>query len=375
MKLCNLKWLKRKTRPVFPASLKRSLKVVDLFSGCGGMSLGAWEAARNNHLGFDLVLAVDTFPDAIKVLSDNFCDYSSTKDFRTSKVEEIFSSSTSGRLRKSEKSLLENLTEIDVLLAGPPCQGNSDLNNSTRRNDPRNALYGYVARAMKVLKPKFAIIENVPTVIHDRGGVVSSVKSQVEKMGYSTKELIVDFSKLGVAQKRKRHLLVCSFEKNLEKFEIAESSVEMPLSKVLSDIRKTDERSVFHRRSELQAINQKRIDFLFDNDLHDLPNEQRPDCHKNKKHSYNSMYGRLHWEKPSQTITTGFGSPGQGRFIHPLERRLITPYEAARIQYFPDFYKFDSLQKKTSLQKVIGNAVPPKAVTLILNELLSLGYE
>jgi hypothetical protein len=78
----------------------------------------------------------------------------------------------------------------------------------------------------------------------------------------------------------------------------------------------------------------RRVDFLFDHDLFDLPDTERPDCHKNGT-TYTAVYGRMHWDRPSQTITTGIGTPGQGRYIHSLRRRVITPHEAARLQGFP----------------------------------------
>lgn len=105
-----------------------------------------------------------------------------------------------------------------------------------------------------------------------------------------------------------------------------------------------------------------RIDYLFDNDLYELPDAVRPDCHKNG-HTYRSVYGRLKWENPSPTITTGFLTPGRGRYIHPRQRRTLTPHEAARIQAFPDSFSFLSVEgndlTKKTLTKLIGQAVPP----------------
>ena len=116
---------------------------------------------------------------------------------------------------------------------------------------------------------------------------------------------------------------------------------------------------IFYTPSIMNKENKKRVDYLFDKGLYNLPNEHRPDCHKNKKHSYVSMYGRLNWEEPAQTITGGFGSMGQGRFIHPLRKRVITPHEAARIQGFSDDFRFTSEKRRTNLHQMIGNAVPP----------------
>lgn len=92
---------------------------------------------------------------------------------------------------------------------------------------------------------------------------------------------------------------------------------------------------------------------------HVLPDSERPPCHRDGGHSYKTVYGRLDWDEPAQTITTGFGSMGQGRYVHPEAPRTITPHEAARLQTFPDFFKFDSTTRRTAWAKAIGNAVPP----------------
>src|SRR5205823_6332402 len=88
------------------------------------------------------------------------------------------------------------------------------------------------------------------------------------------------------------------------------------------------------------AVNQRRIEYLFEHDVFDLPNEIRPDCHRLKDHAYHAVYGRMRWNEPAPTITTGFGSTGQGRFVHPLKPRTLTPHEAARLQLIPDFFCF-----------------------------------
>jgi DNA (cytosine-5)-methyltransferase 1 len=78
----------------------------------------------------------------------------------------------------------------------------------------------------------------------------------------------------------------------------------------------------------------------------------------------------MYWEKPAQTITSGFTSMGQGRFVHPKEQRTLTPHEAARLQFIPDFFRFDESIGRTALAEMIGNAVPPKLTYVIGLELL-----
>ena len=120
----------------------------------------------------------------------------------------------------------------------------------------------------------------------------------------------------------------------------------------------------------MTPTNVVRMEYLFKHDEYDLPNRLRPPCHQNG-HSYKSMYGRLKWDQPAQTLTTGFGSMGQGRFLHPTRRRMLTPHEAARIQGFPDFFNFSLISRRTSIQQLIGNAVPPRIAIAILARTLA----
>ena len=142
------------------------------------------------------------------------------------------------------------------------------------------------------------------------------------------------------------------------------------VSWAIGDLVNRDAAGIFDSASNHSAHNIERINYLFEHDLYDLPANLRPKCHQ-KKHSYKSMYGRLDANQPAQTITTGFGSPGQGRFIHPSKRRTLTPHEAARLQCFPDFFNFSSVKTRTSLSTMIGNAVPMQLSYIFAMELLS----
>lgn len=104
----------------------------------------------------------------------------------------------------------------------------------------------------------------------------------------------------------------------------------------------------------------RRIERLFAEDLYDLPNEDRPPCHSGGGHSYGSIYGRLRWDQPAQTITTGFYSMCMGRNVHPSQRRTITAHEAARLQGLPDWFDMRAVGKRGELARLIGNAVPPQ---------------
>jgi DNA (cytosine-5)-methyltransferase 1 len=234
---------------------------------------------------------------------------------------------------------------VDLLVAGPPCQGNSDLNNHTRRAGPKNGLYARLARCAEVLRPTHVVIENVPGVLHDKGNVVGRTEECLRHLGYPVAAGILDADAVGVPQMRRRHFMVASqaVEVDLGALTGVYRCPRRSLRWAIEDLLDVSGEAAIDVAATLSSDNQARIAYLFDNDLYDLPDSRRPDCHRLKAHSYKAMYGRLRWDQPAPTITSGFGSPGQGRYIHPLRRRTLTPHEAARIQFFPDFFRFGAL--------------------------------
>jgi DNA (cytosine-5)-methyltransferase 1 len=218
-----------------------------------------------------------------------------------------------------------------------------------------------MARFCEVVEPGNVIIENVPGVERDRSRVAQRTWQRLVDLGYRLDTGIIDASRLGVAQRRKRSVTIASREIS-PSVRTATGDVETrerDLAWAIGDLQGLESELIFDSPPSPTATNVDRIDYLFDEDLYELPDSQRPDCHRLKEHSYVSIYGRLHWDRPAQTLTTGFGTMGRGRHVHPSERRTITPHEAARIQFFPDFFDFGAAGR-TLLQKIIGNAVPPK---------------
>tara|TARA_A100000171_G_scaffold17519_1_gene15918 strand:+ start:290 stop:1294 length:1005 start_codon:yes stop_codon:yes gene_type:complete len=321
------------------------MKIVDLFSGLGGLTVGSIEASKQLNKELEIEFACDINANCAEFYKSNFSKY--LLQYHTGSILDIEQESVSA-------------SNVDYLFAGPPCQGHSDLNNSSRRSDPRNLLYLETIKLINVFNPRTFIIENVPTVVHAKEGVVLELKKSLSNK-YNIKEYIVDFVKLGIAQTRKRHILIGS--KNMLEDELFESIYEKFTPKTLKDtifdLRQCENKTLFDTSSAMSKDNIERAKFLIDNEVFDLPNHLRPKCHQGS-HSYKSMYGRLSWEKPSQTITSGFGSMGQGRFLHPAGTRVITPHEAARIQDLPDWLDFSMIGKRGELHKMIGNAVPPK---------------
>lgn len=337
------------------------VRVADLFSGCGGLSLGIQRAAHDSEYSLDVRLALDSDQIAMNVYRDLF----PTAITVCEPIEVVLDGEMGSQLTRAEDKLAQEVGHLDFMLGGPPCQGHSNLNNHSRRDDPRNGLYLYMARAAQVLKPSAIIIENVPTVTYDVQKAVHQTIDCLKSLDYTVGAGVVDLSNLGVPQKRRRHIIVALQDCVLDAQELVDSlkspicaHVPRTVRWAIGDLEDDVESGIFDAASIPHSVNQSRIDWLFDNDKTDLPNELRPPCHRSD-HSYTAMYGRMQWDLPAQTVTTGFNCMGQGRYVHPSRRRVITPHEAARLQTLPDFVNFSAVSARTHLAKLIGNSVPP----------------
>lgn len=360
----------RSTTPAWHAPLSGAVRTADLFSGCGGLSLGVREASIALGKRFESVLAVDNDAPSLEVYKRNFNPaVPIDRDIRS-----VLCGKIGDRLRSEEKSLLKKIGAIDICLAGSPCQGHSDLNNHSRRKDARNELYGRVARFAEIAEPTHIIAENVPTLIHGKDRTLDSTIARLEQLGYAVDIRTVNLADLGVPQRRKRHVLVAS-NRSISIGEIVERHKvpkERTVRWAIADLAREAPAGILSLPSILHKDNLKRIDYLMRTGEYDLPNRLRPICHQDE-HSYVSMYGRLRYDEPAQTITSGFGSPGQGRYIHPTCRRTITPHEAARLQFFPDSFDFSSVKLRTSLGNMLGNAVPMLLAFILCLEIILNG--
>ena len=364
-------WL-RSQRPPYENCAPR-LGLVDLFCGCGAMSLGVAEAAWRKGLGIDVRLAIDSDQDAAAVFGMNF----KGSRVEVGLVEQYFDGRSDAALTEMERHVQAITGSVDVLLGGPPCQGHSNLNNHTRRSDPRNEVYTKMARAAKVLRPTLVLIENVPTVRHDVRQVVKVTMDALREYGYLVEDRVLDVSKLGLPQTRKRHVVLGLLGRTMCPSSVLEhvesiNADRMTVRHAIQDLMLPQPDTRFDTASNANTENQARMAWLIEQDAFDLPNSMRPKCHSSSSHSYNAMYGRLRWDLPAQTITTGFGCMGQGRYVHPSLPRTITPHEAARLQSIPDFWDLSAARTRSSLARLIGNAVPPPLGEAIVFEVLSL---
>ena len=359
--------------PQVPKDPERpTLNVVDLFCGCGGLSLGVRQATESVGIRPIFRLAVDLFEPALRVYSKNLRPLKTLRqnvlnliDYQQRDQNGLFVPDIDTVHLDGEIEML--VGGVDLLIAGPPCEGNSNLNNKTRRADHRNELY-LVAIAIGIaLKAKVIVIENVESVRHSQQNVVERSIKFLENVGYSVtgNGIVLRSSDFGTPQQRKRHFLVASINDcTLEAENFSPLTLpHLTVKDAIEDLRYIPRASMFDQPSQLSPANQKRVNYLVQNKLFDLPDQERPDCHKFKDHSYGSVYGRMYPDKVAPTITKGFLCPGRGRFTHPIDPRSLTPHEGARLQGFPEDFRWlvnsDKI-KRGDYATMIGDAVPPQ---------------
>ena len=320
-----------------------SYNAIDLFAGCGGLSEGLHQA------GFTTRVAVELVPVAARAYRMNHPEtVMLEKDIRKVTAEEI-----------REKLNGETLH----LLAGcPPCQGFSSMRRLNRAQcveDDRNNLILEYLRLVKELRPLAIMMENVPALKDYE--LFKQVFRELKELGYEPKEKVVNVRDYGVAQSRRRLVMVGRLNHSIqvaegheakitvrdviEKLELPENSTD-PLHKVFSK----------HTPKVIERIHLTPHD---GGSWRDLPQKFWLKCHLKNNIGFHDVYGRLRWDERSTTITGGCLNPSKGRFLHPVQDRVITPREAALLQSFPADYKFPTDIPITALALLIGNALPP----------------
>ena len=337
--------------------MNKKLTAVDLFSGGGGLSEGLRQA------GFDVTSAVEVDFNAISTYQANHPD---TKVISTD-------------IRLLASSVIREILgerQLDLLAACPPCQGFSTLTRAKKNEDPRNKLITEVSRLIKDLLPKTIMIENVPGLISRGESYLSDFLKTLDTLGYKYNFSVLQVADYGVPQMRKRFVLLAGlgFEIQIPKkthsekgcsetlpWETVANAIKgMPDPKTMGDVSSIKDASKFnwHITRVVSEITKQRLSFIKPGGSRfDLPDELRPNCHKGKNTGYSNVYGRMDWNKPSPTITSGCTTLSKGRFGHPEKLRTISIREAAILQTFPVEYKFDATSVD-DVCKIIGNALP-----------------
>ena len=334
------------------------MKIIDLFSGVGGLSLGFEKA------GFEVVAAVDNWTDAIGTFNNNH----KNKGGLVADVGDFN--------RQNLNSILKN-NKINGIVGGPPCQGYSSARLSDRServdgiNESRNRLYLDFYSTVRISEPDFFVLENVRGMTTlDNGAFVTDVLQRFGKLGYTIEMKILNASDFGVPQIRKRVFFV-GF-KGKDRFRFPEPKTEnISTFEAIGDLPEpsSDEFLMYSKpaQSKYQKNIRKSSKGLFNhqqtnhssqtiNVIKLVPDggniKSLPENFKNLR-NFNKAFQRMNSTKPSLTIDTGHRN-----YFHYSENRIPTVRESARIQSFPDWFIF--LGSKTSQYKQVGNAVPPE---------------
>lgn len=335
---------------------------LDLFSGCGGMSLG-FEMS-----GFKEILAIDNWNDALITYSYN---------------------------RKNARTLCEDMSiinpytimndyrisNVDVIIGGPPCQGFS-LAGKRIINDKRNDLYKAFVGFVDCFRPKAFVMENVPNILSIGGGIIrKSIIDDFEKIGYKVNVQILTASDYGVPQNRRRAFFVGLSDGknfifpepfNVKKVTSFEALSDLPEESIADGAPYTiDAMSDFQRYARRDSIGIFNHQVTNHNDKTKRIIAMVPDGGNYKslpKELQNTRKVHIAWTrlcstKPSFTIDCG-----HNHHFHYKYNRVPTARESARLQSFPD--KFVFWGNKGSQLRQIGNAVPPLMAKAISSQLL-----
>lgn len=370
-------WLNR-LRGMVPAvdgePSRPEIEILDFFSGCGGLATGVKWACEAVGLRPVFRACVDVSRQALAIYIKNLRPLLVLEENVANLVDYDLAPQLEedGRAHYPPRIIHPELGKrtgsVDLFIAGPPCEGNSNFNNKSRRTDDRNELYVTAVACAIALKARVVVIENVVGVKHARQNVVDRAVKMLHRANYKIRrnDTVLEASSFGTPQRRRRHFLIASKRHDFDA-KVGFDGLQCPSISALDaigDLIGIDAVRDFDQPSNLSAENERRARFLTDNDLYELPDTERPDCHRTKAHTYPSVYGRIYPDEPAQTLTTGFLSPGRGRFIHPVESRGLTPHEGARLQGFPDDFSFMGRRGKEILRQrlshLIGDAVPPQ---------------
>lgn len=346
--------------------------VIDLFAGVGGLSLGF------EMEGFDILLANEFDQSIATAYKEN---HKSTNvvvgDITSLDLSKVFG---------------EYVNKIDVVIGGPPCQGFSQKGKRKTINDERNFLFKHYVEVVKFVKPKYFVMENVPNLLTaEKGFFLNEIKGLFKGYGYSIRYGVLNAADYGVPQNRRRAIIIGKYLatppelplpckqkvtiwdaiSDLAYLESGEGEFEQeyrnsPKSDYEKEMRKGSKILYNHMATKHSALALERLSLIPPN----AGKEILPKEHITKS-VYSGTWSRMKQNDVAVTITTRFDTPSSGKFTHPFLNRAITVREAARLQSFPDTFKF--IGSKMSQMKQVGNAVPPllarKIARVIMNDI------
>ncbi len=336
--------------------IMKKLKVLDLFSGCGGLSAGFKMA------GFEINGAIDNDQDSIETLKKNF----KKGKFLVKDINNI-----------TQKEIKRTFSGVDVIIGGPPCQGFSNANRWHKNfKDPRNLLFLKFIEFVKIVKPKMLLIENVGGILSkSKGKKINNIKAILEKQGYKVNYKILDASEYGVPQIRKRVFIVGNKINNKNFLNYLKKRKKITVGDAISELYALENKKnkqlngqlanpyiKYLRRKNSKVINHD-IVYPAKSTIRKIKHVKQGEnwmsipsrlFKNNRNNRHSSAFKRLNEKDFSVTIDTG---NAHSNYFHPVFHRIPSPREAARIQSFKDNFHF--FGSRTSQYRQIGNAVPP----------------
>ncbi len=336
------------------------ITAVDFFCGAGGLTRGLMDSGINVKLGVDV---------------DDKCKKTYEANNAPAKFKQYDIKKLSVRGLSTE---LANIPRNELMFAAcAPCQPFSKQRTETK-NKKQRTLLGHFSRLVKVFKPEFVFVENVPGIAHVPGN--STYKrfiKTLKSIGYHYDAADIDAKDYGVPQTRRRHILLARRSKEIRIPNATHGPDKLPYETVRKAIShyppiqagKVHSVVPNHRASILSAQNLKRIKATPKNggDRLNWPRRLMLKCHKGDYQGHTDVYGRMWWDRPAPALTCKCHSLSNGRYGHPSQSRAISLREAAAIQSFPDDYIFYG-GSKASLGNQIGNAVPVRLAQIIGQE-------
>lgn len=330
-------------------------KLIDLFAGAGGMTLGFTH--RKFCGGFEPILSIDSDQAAVDTHASNFTGEAICEDIE--------------HWLKNNK-----VPKADVVVGGPPCQGFSLLNKQ-RIGDGRRALWEPFLDVVERSGARVFVMENVAELIVSDEFV--AIERRARRMGFDLAAQILNTADYGVPQTRRRTIVLGwktsiiptfppkpthanpNLGKNLPRWRTVRDAIfDLPTNPLGIEVG-TERTLDLHFGRSPTSTSRKRYAAVPPGgnrfDLQRNAPEITPLCWIKKTSGGTDLFGRLWWDRPSVTIRTEFFKPEKGRYLHPEAHRPITHREAARLMGFPDTFHFCGT--KVEIARQIGNAVPP----------------
>lgn len=350
-----------KWRPSSQPNKQDSIQVIDLFSGCGGVSLG-FAALAKVVKDIQLIGAADINEKSLETYRNNFGVPALNRDVRELSNSTILLN----RFLQDLNGYDPNLPQI--LIGCAPCQGfTAHRKKNWDQIDNRNGLIEAFTDLALLIKPDCIIMENVPELLSKKyWHHFQYFRDQMIQNGYKVKQSIHNAAAYGVPQERFRAVIIAMKQNFYLPSDLLQSNNFNTVKDAIGDLdpvaagevsaKDPMHKSAKHKPSTIEVIKAVPLNGG------SRPNGVGPKCLQDFK-GFADVYGRLSWNKPSITITHYARNPASGRFVHPEQHRGLSIREAARLQSFPDGFIFAGSSDDKYRQ--IGEAVPPLLSTAI----------